>query len=705
MILNDAAVCGMRLSVWRARFAFGLLSLIAVGIALLMGRSGVAASDSYKSGPDCDWSILSTANTHVYNAFHGIAPVSDDDVWAVGSSGDGNFGQLTLIEHWDGATWTVVDSPDPGQGANELEDAVAFASDDVWAVGYYNATSNNYRSLILHWDGTAWTQVASPSPASFQNDLYDIDGVAPDDVWAVGYSWNAGSQHTTLIEHWDGTAWTVVASPNINTFQHHLTSVNAVSSDDVWAVGQYETASGYWQTLVLHWDGAAWVVVVSPNVSSQHNYLSNVSAVSANDIWAVGFTCEGNCAGFGGEMPFSMHWDGTSWSIVPTPDLGEDYAYLEGVTARGPNDAWAVGVYVVDAEAKALAEHWDGTAWSHVDAPTPGVQTCCPVLVDAVSVPGGDLWVAGYYHFPGNPVLRTAVLRLPASCSPATVTPTAVAASATATSVAPSSTAMPTATRTGTVTNTPAAPSPSIAAPSASPTATASSTATSTPATTLTSTVAVPSATPTACVVVFSDVPEGSTFYTYVRCLACREVLGGYPDGTFRPGNNVTRGQLAKIVANAAGLPGEPAGQSFEDVPQGSTFWAYVELIAEQGYINGYACGGAGEPCGPGNLPYFRPGASATRGQIAKIVSDAAGFDDTPSSQTFEDVAPGHTFYVWVERLAARSIMSGYACGGAGEPCVLPANRSYFRPSAIATRGQTAKIISSTFFPGCAALK
>lgn len=211
----------------------------------------------------------------------------------------------------------------------------------------------------------------------------------------------------------------------------------------------------------------------------------------------------------------------------------------------------------------------------------------------------------------------------------------------------------------------------------------------------------VVTATPTACPIQFSDVPEGSPFYTFVRCLACRQIVGGYPDGTFRPADPVSRGQLSKIVSNAAGFNDVPTGQQFEDVPAGSTFYDFVWRLASREIVAGYACGGVGEPCvAPGNLPYFRPGAAVTRGQITKIVANAAGLTDPPGAQIFEDVAPGSTFYDFVQRLATLNVMSGYPCGSP-EPCVPPTNRPYFRPSSGATRGQVAKIVSNTFFPGC----
>ena len=114
--------------------------------------------------------------------------------------------------------------------------------------------------------------------------------------------------------------------------------------------------------------------------------------------------------------------------------------------------------------------------------------------------------------------------------------------------------------------------------------------------------------------------------------------------------------------------------------------------------MGGYACGGVGEPCTTG-MPYFRPSANATRGQTSKIVSNTAGYTEEPTEQAFEDVPPSHTFYREIQRLASRNIMGGYPCGGVGEPCL--SGKPYFRPQNNVTRGQSAKIVANTFFPGC----
>jgi hypothetical protein len=220
--------------------------------------------------------------------------------------------------------------------------------------------------------------------------------------------------------------------------------------------------------------------------------------------------------------------------------------------------------------------------------------------------------------------------------------------------------------------------------------------------------------TATVCALTFNDVPANSTFYTWIRCLACRGIVGGYPCGGpgepcpgnyYRPNNNVTRGQVSKIVSESAGLsdPVPSTQQTFEDVPPSGTFWLWVERLATRGIIVGYPCGGPFEPCiGPDNRPYFRPNNNVTRGQLSKITCGAAGWTETPTGQTFEDVPPGQTFYLYIERMAVRGIIQGYPCGSnAFEPCIGPANRPYFRPNNNATRGQMAKIAAEAFFPNC----
>jgi hypothetical protein len=198
--------------------------------------------------------------------------------------------------------------------------------------------------------------------------------------------------------------------------------------------------------------------------------------------------------------------------------------------------------------------------------------------------------------------------------------------------------------------------------------------------------------------------------------MGTRGIISGYPCGGpgeacvgpankpyFRPNNNVTRGQTAKIVSNAARWNDPSYVPYFTDVPPENTFYDYIQRAFIHNVISGYPCGSSPfELCvPPNNNPYFRPNNPVTRGQTAKIVALAAGWSETPTAQTIEDVLPGSTFYSWVEQMAGRGIISGYPCGGAGEPCQPPGNRPYFRPNNSVTRGQTAKIVTNSLLPNC----
>src|SRR6185503_21311352 len=157
-------------------------------------------------------------------------------------------------------------------------------------------------------------------------------------------------------------------------------------------------------------------------------------------------------------------------------------------------------------------------------------------------------------------------------------------------------------------------------------------------------------------------------FYEGVRWLYCRGAISGYGDGTFKPYNNTTRGQMVKIVVLAYGIPiYAPPTPTFNDVSTANPFYTFIETAAHSQIVSGYNCGGPGEPC-PGM--YFRPGNLVTRGQLSKIVVVAAGwtlFD--PPSPHFVDVPRSNTFFQYIETAYCHQIISGYNCGGSGEPC------------------------------------
>lgn len=190
-----------------------------------------------------------------------------------------------------GSDWSIV--PSPNARATETSDylygVACVSTNDCWAVGYsYNGISSD--TLIERWDGTSWSIVASPHPGDTESVLNGVSCVSASDCWAVGYYFN-GSAYETLVERWDGNSWAVVASPNPPSMgPTYFTSVTCVSTSECWAVGVSFPGSVR-QTLIERWDGNSWAIVASPNSSpTQHNLLSSVTCVSASDCWAVGYS-------------------------------------------------------------------------------------------------------------------------------------------------------------------------------------------------------------------------------------------------------------------------------------------------------------------------------------------------------------------------------------------------------------------------------
>jgi hypothetical protein len=144
--------------------------------------------------------------------------------------------------------------------------------------------------MILHWNGSSWKQVTSPNPGSQGTFLYGVRATSASSAWAVGSAFN-GTADKTLIVRWDGSAWTQVKSPNPGgaTQNNDLSSVAVTSATDAWAAGEYDSGTGT-RTLALHWDGSAWTQVTTPNLggSSIDDSFTSVGASSANSVWAVG---------------------------------------------------------------------------------------------------------------------------------------------------------------------------------------------------------------------------------------------------------------------------------------------------------------------------------------------------------------------------------------------------------------------------------
>jgi hypothetical protein len=317
------------------------------------------------------------------NGLSGVAVVSSCGAWAVGSYSNGTTTQA-LIVHWNGTAWTQQTSPNPGSAFNTLYGVAATSATNAWAVGYYDNGGNTPdRTLIEHWNGTVWKQVPSPNPggSSGASQLFGVAAISATNAWAVGFDPNS-----TLIVHWNGTAWKQVPSPSVSGAD--LSGVAAVSATNVWAVG----ASGEYpsdQTLIEHWNGSAWKQVPSPNPDP--STLSGVAATSATNAWAVGTECMFCGSDAQNYVPLIEHWNGTAWQQQPTPSLNN--SHLLGVAATSATNAWAVGT----SGGGSLMAHWNGTAWKRQPSPNPGQYPGSTGLGGVAATSATNVWAVGGY--------------------------------------------------------------------------------------------------------------------------------------------------------------------------------------------------------------------------------------------------------------------------------------------------------------------
>ena len=265
--------------------ALGMLAAaITLGLVSLLPAQSSQAAAPVSCPPN--WNIVSSPNPRTHHYLNAVEVISSNDVWAIGEYyNENNYTPDTgLTMHWNGLQWSVVPTPPAGQRIR-LTGVSAVASNDVWAVGLYYP-GGAYEAIAMHWDGTAWTIVPTPTRPG-GTELNAVVALASNDVWAVGA--NDGS-HSTIAMHWNGQQWSFVSTPNGGNFSDDnvLEAVIAVSPTDIWAVGYIYPKGGTQRTLSIHWNGSQWTLVNTPNPGNYVRSLHGVTATASDDVWAVG---------------------------------------------------------------------------------------------------------------------------------------------------------------------------------------------------------------------------------------------------------------------------------------------------------------------------------------------------------------------------------------------------------------------------------
>ena len=359
-------------------------------VLLLPVLLACAASLVAQSAPAVGkWKVVRSpngGNQAAGNVLLATSALSSTNAWAVGAEPNPNqYLTAPLAEHWDGTRWSIVPTPAISAPTVQLNSIAALNSGNVWAAGYSDDPNCLCgKTVVEHWNGSRWTRLTTPNPG-VADYLTGIAATSATDVWAVGYEWISNVVELPLLLHYDGRTWRRFNTSRLQFGQ--ISSVFARSTNDVWAVGWTGQVPGV-NALALHWNGTSWKRAAFPTESGGWIVLKSVFSVATSDVWAVGSYQFSDINGLSLRAR-SYHWDGSQWKAV-TVGLG-GYSYLDCVTATAADDVWAVGEGIVFPKLNELqvTYHWDGSKWSNVPNPDKGV------LYGVSASSSSDAWAVG----------------------------------------------------------------------------------------------------------------------------------------------------------------------------------------------------------------------------------------------------------------------------------------------------------------------
>jgi hypothetical protein len=321
------------------------------------------------------------------NQLAAVAGVSPDDIWAVGSHFEVSKSG-PLAQHWNGSAWDTLMAGNQLYNGLQLTDVDPIAADDVWTVGFsYGGASS------LHWDGSSWTEV--PAAKGFAGAVFlGVAGVSPTDLWVVGKATAAGGYDIPIAQRSDGSRWSAVPVPQPAGIAAGLRDVSASGPGSAWAVGWSVDDQKVFRPLVEHWDGSRWSIQGIPEPSTDA-LLSGVVAVGPDDVWAVGWSWNGDAT-----TSLVLHWNGQTWSRVTLPAGPGGTAKLATVTAQG--DAVAVAGQGPDEQGilQPVVLRLEGTTWTDhatpVDPSGGGFQGLMLLGKEGMIAVGSQIAADGY---------------------------------------------------------------------------------------------------------------------------------------------------------------------------------------------------------------------------------------------------------------------------------------------------------------------
>ena len=304
-----------------------LLAPLMVASACVFGSKSSASTSSQQSSPGGCLLQIDTAVSGIRgDLFAAVAGSGPDDYWAVGTRFEARTEASVpgpLAQHWTGSKWETVLAGGDRFPSLQLTDVAPLSVDDVWAVGFSDSGASS-----IHWDGTTWTELSGANGSS--GDLFNgLAAVSPTDLWVVGKTTGAGGYDAPLVERSNGSSWTAVPVPAPDGIAAGLRDVSASGPRSLWAVGWSVDRNKVFRPLLEHWDGSRWTIVTVPHPDSDA-LLSSVAVVSPDDVWAVGWSWQGDTT-----RGLTLHWNGRTWSPVSLPFASGQAARLATVTFAG----------------------------------------------------------------------------------------------------------------------------------------------------------------------------------------------------------------------------------------------------------------------------------------------------------------------------------------------------------------------------------
>lgn len=344
----------------------------ATGTAHPFDRLPAVSAPGHERG---SWRVLPTPNPTVpMGLLASVACPKAGACLGVGFRADDHGGVAPLAEVGDGTGWRLVAALRPAGSPYAILNRVAcFSTRACTAVGFYYDAQGAIRSLAERWDGSSWAIQPTPNPtASVAGGLLGVSCPSAVSCIAVGsYNDSAGTP-LTLAEVWNGSAWSILQSPDpTGAAASSLSSVSCSAVGTCLAVGGYQDQSQDQLTLSEAWDGSAWRLLSTPDpTGSTNSRLEAVSCPKPGACAAVGYSFEAS----GSQVTLAEAWNGSAWSIQSMPHPARwASSYLEGVSCRSAIACTAVGVYGSNQPpgSAALAESWDGSRWSVQVTPSP----------------------------------------------------------------------------------------------------------------------------------------------------------------------------------------------------------------------------------------------------------------------------------------------------------------------------------------------